>query len=158
MIAAAVVAAGGLAAGLILGLGGGSLPPESANPQRDIVGSWTCTWPAGTAQVTFGRDDSETYSSSYVSAPGFAQRISGSSKGIFMSPGEIIDTWESALPAVYKVHIRGSQMTLGDPSHPAETCTRKLPVAFAGARAPDHQAQPARSANLPRKGRGSCNC
>ena len=35
--------------------------------------------------------------------------------------------WESCT-AVYAAHIRGQQMTLGDPSHPAETCTRKLPA------------------------------
>lgn len=121
---AAVVAAGGLAAGLTLGLGGSNLPPESTHPQRDIVGAWTCTWPGWTAQVTFAGDGSERYSSSGNSAPGFAQRLSGSGNGTFIGAGVISASWEPGLP-VYKVHIRGSQMILGAPSNPGETCTRK---------------------------------
>jgi hypothetical protein len=133
VIAAAALVAGGLAAGLAVGLSScsSSLAPESANPQRDIVGTWTCTWADGnaTAKVTVAPDDSASYSArSSNLAAGFKGQINGSTQGsVFTDPTHIAAAWELSLP-VYAVHIRGSQMTLGSPPNPGETCTRQLPA------------------------------
>jgi hypothetical protein len=122
VLAAAALAVGGLAAGLSLGLGGSSLPPESANPQRDIVGSWVCTWPGYTAHVTVAQDLSATFSSTALA--GGVSVSSGNTTKLFIGPKEMVAGWEVDMPE-YSVHIRESQMILGDPSQPGETCTRK---------------------------------
>ena len=96
----------------------GSTTPESMNPKRDIVGSWTC----GSMNVTFAANDSVTYSGSPQG--GISTKGSSSGASDFTDNTHIIGAWVLSLPS-YEVHITGNTMVLKASDGSTETCTRK---------------------------------
>jgi hypothetical protein len=124
-VAAAIVILVVVAGGLAFHFRGGS-QPVSANPQRDIVGSWACndltlTFPAP-SKMTYKTTPPKGATGGVITSDGTVTSNTGSP--LLSNTGHLIGAWKFSMPT-YTVKIQGNTMVLTSEGETTYTCTRK---------------------------------
>jgi hypothetical protein len=105
--------------GIACGAGSGSTK-ESANPQQDIVGSWSCD---DGMNLTFSSDGALVYSGTLQFSGGSIEK-NGTQNKAFTDSKHIIGGWEFNTPT-YEVHLSGDTLALKAGSGSTITCSRQ---------------------------------